>query len=98
MSIIGPQIRAGRALLGWTQAKLAFVAGLSEISIKNIERGTTDARGSTLAAIERALNNNGIELTNGGQPGARFRKLEKGDRVTFRKGTSLKLSFSITAD
>src|SRR6266850_6026857 len=98
MSISAPQIRAGRALLGWTQAKLALVAGLSEISIKKIERGVTDARGSTLSAIERALHNNGVELLNGGQPGARFRKLENGDRVTFRKGTNLKLSFGISVE
>jgi predicted transcriptional regulator len=45
------QIRAARALLGWKQTDLAKAADVSEISVKNIERGATDARGSTLAKI-----------------------------------------------
>jgi len=49
------QIRAARALLGWKQTDLAARAGVSEISIKNIERGTTDARSSTLSKIETAF-------------------------------------------
>src|SRR5438270_13243405 len=42
--ISGKQIRAGRALLGWKQRELAAAAGLSEVSIKNAERGCGFAR------------------------------------------------------
>ena len=49
------QIRAGRALIGWKQSDLAEASGVSEISIKNIERGATDPRSSTLDAIQRAF-------------------------------------------
>ncbi|MGA7533951.1 MAG: helix-turn-helix transcriptional regulator, partial [Pseudolabrys sp.] len=41
-------MRAARGLLGWTQVELAEASGVSEISIKNIERGVTDPRSSTL--------------------------------------------------
>jgi DNA-binding XRE family transcriptional regulator len=33
------QMRARRALLSWKQRELAAAAGLSEVSIKNAERG-----------------------------------------------------------
>jgi transcriptional regulator with XRE-family HTH domain len=49
------QIRAARALIGWKQADLAAASGVSEISIKNIERGVTNPRSSTLDAIQKAF-------------------------------------------
>lgn len=49
------QIRAARALIGWRQADLAAASGVSEVSVKKIERGMTDARGSTLIKIETAF-------------------------------------------
>jgi len=54
------QIRAARALIGWKQSKLAEASGISEISIKNIERGATDPRSSTLAAIQSAFLKAGV--------------------------------------
>lgn len=54
------QIRAARALIGWTQAELARASAVSEISIKNIERGVTDPRVSTMAAIEAAFQRAGV--------------------------------------
>lgn len=60
-SMVTPaQIRAARALLGWKQAQLAEASGVSEMSIKNIERGVTDPRSSTLAAIEAAFLAHGV--------------------------------------
>ena len=73
------QIRAARALIGWKQADLAVAAGVSEISIKNIERGATDARGSTLAKIEDAFDRAGVQFLGNGQqsitggPGVRLK-------------------------
>jgi DNA-binding XRE family transcriptional regulator len=73
------QIRAARAILGWTQVELARASGVSEISIKNIERGATDPRSSTLNAIQSAFLTAGVvfleagDARNGG-PGIRMLK------------------------
>lgn len=60
------QIRAARALIGWKQADLSEASGVSEISIKNIERGATDARSSTLAAIQAAFLRAGVVFLDPG--------------------------------
>lgn len=60
------QIRAARALLGWKQTDLARASGVSEISIKNVERGATDARGSTLGKIQKAIEDAGVEIIPSG--------------------------------
>ena len=57
--ITAGQIRAARALIGWKQTDLAKASGVSEISIKNIERGVTDPRSSTLGALQQAFENAG---------------------------------------
>lgn len=72
------QIRAARALLGWKQSDLAARSGVSEISIKNIERGATDPRASTLRAIQDAFSQAGVIFMERGQtpdggPGVRLR-------------------------
>lgn len=54
------QIRAARALIGWKQSDLAAASGVSEISIKNIERGATDPRSSTLNAVQSAFEGAGV--------------------------------------
>lgn len=74
------QIRAARALLGWKQTELADASGVSEISIKNIERGATDARGSTLAKVQTAIEKAGVEIIPAdgasikGGPGVRLKR------------------------
>lgn len=72
------QIRAARALIGWKQSDLAAASGISEISIKNIERGATDPRSSTLDALQRAFLAGGVVFldpgdTRDGGPGVRLR-------------------------
>jgi transcriptional regulator with XRE-family HTH domain len=59
------QIRAARALLGWTQAELAAKAGISATSLNNLERGAVDPKLSTVNAIRRALEDTGIEFLPG---------------------------------
>lgn len=61
------QIRAGRALIGWKQVDLAKAAGVSEMSVKNVERGLTDPRVSTLIAIEAALRAAGVQILDAGE-------------------------------
>lgn len=72
------QIRAARALLAWKQTDLAEKSGVSEISIKNIERGATDPRSSTLRALQDAFTAAGVIFMERGQtpdggPGVRLR-------------------------
>ena len=74
----GKQIRAGRSLLGWKQRELSAATGLSEVSIKNAERGVVDSRGSTLNAIQRAFDRAGVIFldtgdTRNGGPGVRLK-------------------------
>lgn len=72
------QIRAARALLGWTMDDLSGKAGVSLASIKNIERGATDPKVSTLQRIQTALEGGGLVFldagdTKPGGKGVRFR-------------------------
>ncbi len=72
------QIRAARALIGWKQTDLAAASGVSEMSVKNIERGVTDPRASTLQAMQDALETAGVVFLDGGVnrdggPGVRLR-------------------------
>jgi predicted transcriptional regulator len=72
------QIRAARAMLRIEQRELAERSGVSLETIKRIERtpGVVSAYTSTVAAIQAALEDAGIEFIpeNGGGPGARLRK------------------------
>ena len=55
------QIRAARALIGWTQADLALASGVSGVAIKNLERGATDRpRVSTIRNIQAAFDQAGV--------------------------------------
>ena len=54
------QIRAARALVGWSQMDLAQASGISQVAIKNLERGATDPRASTLTSIQDALDQAGV--------------------------------------
>ena len=56
------QIRAARALLGWSQQDLADHATLSLNAVVRLETGKADTRLSTLTAIQKALVNAGIEF------------------------------------
>jgi DNA-binding XRE family transcriptional regulator len=60
------QIRAARALIGWKQTDLATASGVSEMSIKNIERGATDPRASTLLSLQSALEGAGVVFLDPG--------------------------------
>jgi len=78
------QIRAARALVGWSQSEVATAAGLSIPTVKRAEanegiRVSEDA----LVAIASALKKAGVEFIaeNGGGPGVRLRNpLRKNER------------------
>lgn len=59
------QIRAARALLGWSQSDLAKAAAMATSSIKNIENQCSTARRETLSLIRSAFEDNGIEFLPG---------------------------------
>jgi len=56
------QIRAGRAMLNWTQRELAVASGLSLRNIHNIEAGLVVPRLETLKTIKSALEKANIEF------------------------------------
>jgi len=58
--VTGAQIRAARALLGWSQQTLADRAIVSLNALNRLERGDVDSRQSTILAIETALEAAGI--------------------------------------
>jgi transcriptional regulator with XRE-family HTH domain len=71
------QLRAARALLGWSQTELARQAKLSLPTVKRVEtekgpKVSNDAR----SALQHALALGGIEFIeeNGGGPGVRLSK------------------------
>jgi len=72
------QIKAARALIGWSQEQLASAAGISLPTIKRLEaaEGWLAGRETTGQKIRAALEKAGIDFIaeNGGGPGVRLRK------------------------
>lgn len=60
------QVKAARMLLGLTQAQLAELAGVTTRTIENFEAESREPYDSTLDAIQRALEEEGIGFTNNG--------------------------------
>ena len=56
------QIRAARALLGWSQQQLADKAIVSLNAVTRLERSEVDPRVSTLEAVEKAIRKAGVEF------------------------------------
>jgi predicted transcriptional regulator len=67
------QCRAARALLDWTQDKLCETAQVSGPTVRNFENGKISPHRATLAMIQRALEDAGVEFTNGNAPGVRLK-------------------------
>jgi transcriptional regulator with XRE-family HTH domain len=72
------QIKAARALLGWSQADLAQQSGVSEPTVKRLEsaEGEIGGRAATGASLVSALQQAGVEFIpeNGGGVGVRLIK------------------------
>ncbi len=74
------QIRAARALVGWSQTEVANAAGLSIPTIKRAEaEGGIKVSEDALVAIADALKKAGVEFIaeNGGGAGVRLRKAKR---------------------
>ena len=63
--ISSEQIRAGRALLDWSQKQLSAKSGISLNALNNIERGVANPRTETLKAVQTALELEGVEFLDG---------------------------------
>ena len=61
--VTGEQIRAARALLGWSQKRLAEETYMSQTPNTRLERGIVD-RVSTLKLVVQTLEEAGIEFIN----------------------------------
>jgi transcriptional regulator with XRE-family HTH domain len=61
------QVRAARAFLGWTQADLGEVAGLSLQTIRNFETGSFPLSSASLAAVRKAFKKAGVEFLKRGK-------------------------------
>ncbi len=70
------QIKAARALLGWSQDYMASQSGVSVPTVKRLEavEGPLGGRPDTAGKIIRALEEGGVEFTDHDQPGVRMRK------------------------
>lgn len=60
------QVKAGRALLGWSQRDLAKNSGLGVATINRIEGGGKVVRRGTVNEIEKAFNRAGVNITSTG--------------------------------
>jgi|HubBroStandDraft_4_1064222.scaffolds.fasta_scaffold2766717_1 transcriptional regulator with XRE-family HTH domain len=68
--ILVRQIKAARALLGWSQVELAEKSGVSKPTIERIESpddGPIDSRHAKGEQVESALRTAGIEFLNDGE-------------------------------
>jgi transcriptional regulator with XRE-family HTH domain len=77
------QIRAARALVGWSQSDVATAAGLSIPTVKRAEADDgIRVSEEALVAIASALKKAGVEFIaeNGGGPGVRLRKPQRPGR------------------
>ncbi|HEV7407380.1 MAG TPA: helix-turn-helix transcriptional regulator [Bradyrhizobium sp.] len=77
MPIIPAQCRAARALVDMDQAVLAEGAMVTRTVIIDFEKGRRVPGRNNLAAIQRVLEEAGVEFTNGDAPGVRLRKKKR---------------------
>lgn len=60
--IEGRQIRAARALLGWSREDLVEASGVSISALNRLETGAADTRSSTWRKVLATLSHAGIEF------------------------------------
>jgi transcriptional regulator with XRE-family HTH domain len=65
MTITGQQVKAARALLGWSQEKMAAKADLDTRTVANLEGGNAQPSVRSVRKIQRALEEAGVEFVEG---------------------------------
>ena len=74
------QLRAARALVGWTREDLAEQSGVFANTIRNFEQGVSDPKQGTILKWRRALEAVGVEFQDEDQTkGAGVRLRHPGD-------------------
>ena len=76
MLTTGNQLKAARALAGVEQKDVAEASGVHVNTIRSMEAagaGAIAGRAQNVQAVQRALEEQGIEFLNHGQPGVRLR-------------------------
>jgi DNA-binding XRE family transcriptional regulator len=63
------RVRAGRAVLGWSQTALAKKAAITQRAVHRIEKGAVRPRQATVLQIDRAFNEGGLKFKMGGNGG-----------------------------
>ena len=63
------QCRAARALLDWTQPRLAEAAGVGLSTVVDFEKERRAVSAEAVGKVTAALQAVGIEFINGGKPG-----------------------------
>jgi DNA-binding XRE family transcriptional regulator len=74
----GRLLHAARALLGWTQARVAHEAGVSTAAVTALEVGRRGPRGGSVVAITAALERAGVRFfaaAEGMGQGVRYERL-----------------------
>ena len=77
MLTTGNQLKAARALAGIEQSKLAEAAKLNVNTIRNMEAagaGPIAGRSVNVQSVQRALEMEGVEFLNHGEPGVKLRR------------------------
>jgi DNA-binding XRE family transcriptional regulator len=85
MTISPEQIKAARTLLKWSQSDLAGHVGLSPTTVGAFETGRLHPSVLNVSAIQRALEEAGVEFTNGGQPSVRMKSARTASPMTVRR-------------
>jgi len=67
--MVAMTIRMARAALGWSQAELGRLLGMSQRAIHRIEQGHSAPRRTTLLAIENLLEKAGLRIEERGDGG-----------------------------
>ena len=85
--IFSSEMRAARALLGWSQLDLAKAASIGVATVRRLESARGEIRGAaeTVWKIQKALEAGGVEFLpaqEGSGPGVRLRQV-----TNSRKGT-----------
>ena len=73
MIITAAQSKAARQLLGWSQSELAGQVGVSKTTISYMENDYPRRSFASHIAILAALEDAGVEFTNGGEAGVKLR-------------------------
>jgi transcriptional regulator with XRE-family HTH domain len=82
--LTGEQVRAARALLSWSEERLADAACISPDAVRQFEGGGTTARHATSDVLRRVLEAAGAEfIADNGSVCVHFRKdpTEEGKRL-----------------